>query len=47
MKIEPRLNVALNFNKNNTGSGKINVHTYLIADASLSIINRYAIDLKY
>ena len=47
MNIEPGSNVVLNFTKNNTGSGKINVHTYLIADASLSIINRYANDPQY
>ena len=47
MKIEPGSNVVLNFTKRNTGSGKINIYTYLIADASLSIINRYATDPQY
>ena len=40
MKREP----GSNFTKNNTCSRKINVYTYLITDASLSIINRYATD---
>ena len=47
MKIEPGSHVVLNFTKNNTGSNTINVHTYLIADSSSSIINRYATDLQY
>ena len=47
VKIEPGSNVALNFTKNNTGSGKINLYTYLIADTSFSIINRYASDPQY
>ena len=47
IKIEPGTNVVLNFTKNNTGSGTINVYTYLIADASFSIINRYATDPQY
>ena len=47
MKIEPSSNVVLNFTKNNTGSGTINVYTYLIADALFSIINRYATDPQY
>ena len=47
MKIEPGSTVELNFTKNNTGSGKINAYTFLIADASFSIINRYATDPQY
>ena len=47
MKIELGSNVVLNFTKTNTGSGKINVYTYLIAGASLSIISRYATDPQY
>ena len=47
MKIEPRYNVVLNSTKNKIGSGKINVYTYLIADASFSIINRYATNPQY
>ena len=47
MKIEPRYNVELNLTKNNTGFGTINAYTYLIADASFSIINRYATDSQY
>ena len=47
MKIEPGSNIVLNFTKNKTGFGKINVYLHLIAEASLSIINRYANDPKY
>ena len=33
--------------KNNTGSGAINVHTYLIADAQFTLINRLATDPQF
>ena len=36
MKIERGSNVVLNFTKNNIGSGKTNVYTYLIADAIIA-----------
>ena len=39
MKTKHGSNVVFNFTKNNVGSGTINVNTYLIADASFSIIN--------
>ena len=47
IKIEPGSNDVLNFTKNNTGSGNINMCTYLIADALFSIINKYATDSEY
>lgn len=36
--------MAIKFTKNNTGSGPINVHTYLIADAQFTLINRLVTD---
>jgi hypothetical protein len=47
MKIEAGSNVVLNFTKNNTGTGSINVYTYLIADATFTLINRFATDPQY
>jgi hypothetical protein len=47
MKIETGSTISLKFTKNNTGSGSINVHTYLIADAQFTLINRFATDPQY
>ncbi len=47
MMIKNGSNVALKFTKNNTGSGTINVYTYLIADAQFTLINRFATDPQY
>ncbi len=42
MKIDAGSNIGLNFTKNNTGTGTMNVCTYLIADAAFTLINRFA-----
>jgi len=47
MTIKNGSNIALKFTKNNTGSGTINVNTYLIADAYFNVKNRFITDPKY
>lgn len=47
MTIRNGSNIALKFTKNNTGSGLINVNTYLIADAYFTVKNRFITDPKY
>lgn len=40
-------NMLLRCTKNNTGTGPINVFTYLIADAQFTLINKFATDPQY
>jgi hypothetical protein len=47
IKLNNGSNMALKFTKNNTGSGSINVYTYLVADAQFTLINRIATDPLY
>ena len=47
MAIPNGSNVALKFTKNNTGTGTLNVYTYLIADAQFTLTNRFATDPQY
>jgi hypothetical protein len=47
LKIEDGFNIDLMCTKKNTGSGNINVYTYLIADALFTLLNRRATNPVY